>query len=901
MKGGLRMKNVIGKLVLLTLFTLILGSVSVVAQTPPPFAVNWQGVSAPMPEQVFWNSAAAYNGKIYTFGGNLNNDAEVKSTWIYDIAADEWSEGADMPTGRYLTTACEVGGKIYVMGGRQLIASAGPVNVNECYDPATNTWSSKATMPNAIRGHSAVAANGKIYVMGGNTGAYTDAVSIYDVAGNSWTSGAKMPFKAAYGGAAYLASKGRVYFVGGVKSGTASSSNFIKKSASYDPVANTWDTATPAMKDGTAYYTVLADEATGKVFAFSGNYWDAAAANEAAYPYNQVLNTTAGTWDYAADCPSPLGRPNGCGAVSNGKMYIIGGDQFNSAIIKLVDVYDPVEDMWVDPNPFFPAYYSYNPAVYAVNGKIYSVGGAWSAVGDKAWELDPSAAMAVQKSAMAIVPRYAGVSGFYNDKIVMAEGSDADGNVTGTAEIYDPMADTFTAISGTDPTPTVFGAGAVVNGKLYVFGGAVDQVDSNKTRILDIASGAWTTGPNMPVAMEQLSATALNGKIYIVGGYDASSDNNVHDEIIIFDPAAGAFTMGPVTPYPVIGAALTTYGNYVVVDSGSTPFESEGTIYFRPSVWLQFFDTTSNAWTVYTRMYGKSQGGCAMIGNKFYSILGDDVAWPCNRVDIATFGQGGCTLTCSGSANPTSGQPPLAVNFTGNATATGCTGTPAYAWAFGDQATSTEQSPSHTYAAEGTYSWSLTVTVADQTCRKSGTITVGGPAECTVACTASANPTTGPAPLAVTFAATATGTNCTGNPTFAWTFGDDATSTEQNPSHTYQATGSYTWTMTSTIDSKTCSKTGTITVGGTENPVITGVTKAGSPFRLKIAGTGFKSGCTIKINGAAVPTSTFKSATLVMAKKGAALKAMCPSGTAVMITVTNADGGVSNEYSYTRP
>ena len=34
----------------------------------------------------------------------------------------------------------------------------------------------------------------------------------------------------------------------------------------------------------------------------------------------------------------------------------------------------------------------------------------------------------------------------------------------------------------------------------------------------------------------------------------------------------------------------------------------------------------------------------------------------------------------------------------------------AYAWAFGDGATSDEQSPSHTYISAGTYTWTLTVT-----------------------------------------------------------------------------------------------------------------------------------------------------------------------------------------------
>ena len=116
-----------------------------------------------------------------------------------------------------------------------------------------------------------------------------------------------------------------------------------------------------------------------------------------------------------------------------------------------------------------------------------------------------------------------------------------------------------------------------------------------------------------------------------------------------------------------------------------------------------------------------------MIGNKMYSICGDDMIWPINRVDIANFGPVVCTLACTASADTTSGQAPLTVSFTGNVVGTGCTGTSAYAWAFGDGATSTQQNPAHIYTGYGNYNWSLTVILAGKTCSKSGTISVSGP------------------------------------------------------------------------------------------------------------------------------------------------------------------------------
>ena len=64
-------------------------------------------------------------------------------------------------------------------------------------------------------------------------------------------------------------------------------------------------------------------------------------------------------------------------------------------------------------------------------------------------------------------------------------------------------------------------------------------------------------------------------------------------------------------------------------------------------------------------------------------------------------------LFASASANHTTGNVPFAVQFTG----TGSGGVPplTYAWDFGDSATSTTQSPSHTYSAKGEYTATLTV------------------------------------------------------------------------------------------------------------------------------------------------------------------------------------------------
>ncbi len=55
-----------------------------------------------------------------------------------------------------------------------------------------------------------------------------------------------------------------------------------------------------------------------------------------------------------------------------------------------------------------------------------------------------------------------------------------------------------------------------------------------------------------------------------------------------------------------------------------------------------------------------------------------------------------------------------------------CPLTPTFLWDFGDETTSTQQNPSHTYPAQGIYDWALTVTLGEHTCQRRGTVAVTG-------------------------------------------------------------------------------------------------------------------------------------------------------------------------------
>ena len=167
--------------------------------------------------------------------------------------------------------------------------------------------------------------------------------------------------------------------------------------------------------------------------------------------------------------------------------------------------------------------------------------------------------------------------------------------------------------------------------------------------------------------------------------------------------------------------------------------------------------------------------------------LGSGIANAKKALDAAGCGATPCDLVAGFSGGPLAGCAPWTVDFTDESTGSGIA---SWSWSFGDGGSSTEQSPSHTYLAAGTYSVSLTVqsAVCSDSVTRTGYVTVAaGPLA-----DFGASATSGPAPLAVDFTDLSSG----GPTSWAWTFGDGGTSSAADPSHVFVDPGTYTVTLT---------------------------------------------------------------------------------------------------------
>ncbi|WP_253259321.1 PKD domain-containing protein [Subtercola boreus] len=139
----------------------------------------------------------------------------------------------------------------------------------------------------------------------------------------------------------------------------------------------------------------------------------------------------------------------------------------------------------------------------------------------------------------------------------------------------------------------------------------------------------------------------------------------------------------------------------------------------------------------------------------------------------------------------------LTASFDGSASADSDGTVTSYAWDFGDSTTGTGRTTSHTYAATGTYTATLTVTDnKGATGVFSNTVSVTAP-RVNVAPTASF--TTAMANLALTVDGTGSADSDGTLSSYLWSFGDNTTATGPTPPvHTYAAAGTYTVKLTVT-------------------------------------------------------------------------------------------------------
>ena len=130
-----------------------------------------------------------------------------------------------------------------------------------------------------------------------------------------------------------------------------------------------------------------------------------------------------------------------------------------------------------------------------------------------------------------------------NGKVLIAGGSDANGNALSNAELYDPSTGTFAAAGSLNVPRTFDTATVLANGKVLIAGG-YDQNGNNvaSAELYDPVAGSFATISAMNTARFGHTSTLLNsGRVLIAGGLDQNINTLASAEL--YDPVAGTFTL----------------------------------------------------------------------------------------------------------------------------------------------------------------------------------------------------------------------------------------------------------------------------------------------------------------------------------------------------------------------
>ena len=300
---------------------------------------------------------------------------------------------------------------------------------------AEGNWTLKADMPTPRFSFSTAMVDGKIYAIGGEVDRFGDVsvatVEMYDPKTDTWHRKADMPTARSYVSTSVV--DGKIYAIGGTK--MRKKKVFINK------------------------------EFRGVAF------------NLTHLSTVEMYDPVADTWTQKTDMPTPRSTST---CVMDGKIYAIGGLLRVEKLhrLKTVEVYDPATDSWRKLQDLIHVRDGLTTAV--VDGNIYAMGGTgWPQIPAHPGPFlasvevfDPKTHRWREKAEM-LTPKSGHTASVINGKIyVIGGGFRGNGPFMylSTIEIYDPQTDEW-AQAPEMPTGKFGHAAAVVNGKIYIFGG----------------------------------------------------------------------------------------------------------------------------------------------------------------------------------------------------------------------------------------------------------------------------------------------------------------------------------------------------------------------------------------------------------------------------------------------
>ncbi len=616
-----------------------------------PETDSWTTTVTPMDYARSDPFVAEVAGLIYVIGGYNNGSLNVVE--VYDPDSDSWSTLTTAPfsnTSPYYFNGASINGKIY------LNHYDGNIYI---YDPPTDTWESVAEGLNHLK--TAVAAiDGKLYIAGGYLSGVRDELIVFDPVTRTSTALAAMPTPREHPFGSVI--DGRFFVIGGYNwdfGGALTTVEF------YDPATNTWDTTTSAPRH---------NNGTDRGFSLWGGSYSAVVRWNSIVGYNltafdtydrgsyelhldpgeglptspnTVTVTATGIADWRGNTASSIqttftpssGNPPGV------SIYALSGYQSGDVPIRHLISDDEENPVWIlaeyqlfGETVWYPATVTGDTA--GVTSANYEGVLTWNSGSDipdtRRWRVtfrlsvhdgDPASG-ATAEITLSIDNRVPGsmsargVSGDPYFELWFAEPVQEDvATVNTNYSISDGLTIDNVAVQEVwdripqDSPSYRYGVGTInLGNRMYVIGGYDNTTftQTDRVEMYNPTTEAWTELTPMPTPRDYPVCWTLDGKIWVLGGYNG----NVGDvySLEIYDPVSDSWETRS-TP--------VSYGRSSYWNGGAI----KGMVYLNTySNEVLIYDPVLDDWTNNIAGGGQSFYGAstAVIDDKLYIVGGWD-------------------------------------------------------------------------------------------------------------------------------------------------------------------------------------------------------------------------------------------------------------------------------------
>src|SRR5208283_5398768 len=558
----------------------------------------------------------------------------------------------------------------------------------------------------------------------------------------------------------------QILVVGGVNCPTSGSCTYLNSAELYNPVSSAF-TNTGTMATARSAPAVLLS--TGKVFV-AGGYSCDGSGNCSSLTSAEIYDPTAGTFSNAGTMTMARSGHT-MNVLGNGTVLIAGGENCTSATscsaLSSAEIYDPTAGTFTATSNGMSAPRFGASAVLLNSGSVLIAGGFDGTNLPAAAEIYSPASGGFTGAGPSLnVPRFdASATLLNNGRVLVAGGSTCSlpGCPTNAAEIYDPVASTFSIVTDGmivprfNHTATLLTNGDVVVAGGYSLCGSSCSAEAS-TELFDPVAVAFTSGLPEATGLASHSGTLVaNGNVLLIGGINAGvtlASDELYQPSSLTPPGLGSITVAPASSSLMPGQSEPLVATGTFNDSSTQTLQSVIWSSSNPSV-----ATISNS------------AGSAGIANALaagittLTATGGTVSGSAslNVIILAS-----TTVTLTSSANPSAYGSP--VTFTATVTPATATGTVTFTDGSTTLGTGTISSGTATYStsALAVGSQSITASYGGDTNDNSSTSTAltqtVNKTNTTVTLASSANPSVYGSP--VTFTATVTPGTATGTVTF---------------------------------------------------------------------------------------------------------------------------------------